>query len=103
MPDHKTAQGGKELRGTYDLDNTLVGFRATFCLVRESVSSIAPLDEGLETGWRKEGGPGGQTSDRWISGSLIASPATRASITLGLQQISGRDGNNELSVCPADG
>ena len=54
VPDHKTAPDGKELWDTYDLDKTLVGFRDTFCLVRESASSIVSLDEGLETKWRKE-------------------------------------------------
>ena len=42
------------MRDTYDLDKTLVGFRITFCLVRESVSSITPLDENPKTKWRKE-------------------------------------------------
>lgn len=39
---------------TYDLDKTLVGFRVTFCLVRESVSSITPRNKGPKTRLWKE-------------------------------------------------
>lgn len=53
VPDHNPKPRGKELRDTYDLDKTLVGFRVTFCLVRESVSSIMPRDESPKTKWRK--------------------------------------------------
>ena len=52
-------------RDTYDLDTTLVGVRVTFCLVRESVSSITPRDEGI----RGQGGRGG--SERISSESQI--------------------------------
>jgi len=50
--DGKEVVGGeeREREDTYDLDKTLAGFRVTFCLVRESVSSITPRGEGPRAG-----------------------------------------------------